>query len=77
MRKKLSHSIILIFDILSFLGLWYACNEVQRVLTEITNRVDLIEFGNRDFFMVVVLIVPVGHVLAVIEHYNAELIRAS
>lgn len=75
MNKKLAHSIILIFDLLSFLGLWYAYHEVQRILIEITNQADIIEFGNRDFFIIVVLIVPVGHIIAILEHYYAELVN--
>jgi hypothetical protein len=75
MNKKLAHSIIILFDLLSFLGLWYVYHEVQGVLIKINNQADLIEFGNRDFFILVVLIVPVGHILAIIEHFNADLIR--
>lgn len=75
MNKKFAHSIILFFDLLSFLGLWYAYNEIQRILIEITNQADIIEFGNRDFFIILVLIVPVGHIIAIIEHYYPELIK--
>jgi len=75
MNKKYAHSIIIFFDLLSFLGLWYAYNEIQRILIEITNQADIIEFGNRDFFIIVVLIVPVGHIIAIIEHFYAELIK--
>lgn len=76
MNKKLAHSIILFFDLLSFLGIWYACHEAQRILIEITNQADIIEFGNRDLLIIVVLIVPVGHIMAIVEHYHGELVKS-
>jgi hypothetical protein len=75
MNKIHAHSIILFFDLLSLLGLWYAYQEVQRVLIEVTRQAKIIEFGNRDFFLFIVLIIPVGHLLAIAEHYNANLIK--
>jgi hypothetical protein len=76
MNKKLAHSIILFFDLLSFVALWYVYHEVHRVLIEITNQANMIELGNRDLFIVVVLIVPFGHIIAIIEHYNSEFIKS-
>lgn len=75
MNKKLAHIIIFIMDLLSFLGLWYTYHEVQYILTEITNHADLIEFTNNFFLMIVAVMVPIAHMTAVIEHFNAQLIQ--
>jgi heme A synthase len=75
MNKKLAHSIILFLDLLSLFGLSYAYHEVKRILIENTNEAAFIEFGNRFFFIILVLIVPIGHILAIVEHLNAEFIK--
>ncbi len=75
MNKKLAHLIIIFFDLLCFLGLWFGYHEIQRTLMYITNQADIIEFGNRVGFFIVGLIVPFGHIIAIVEYFNPELIK--
>lgn len=75
MNKKLAHAILFIGDILCFWGLWYGYHEFQRVFIESTNHADVIEFGNRVGFFILGIILPVAHILSIIEYFNAELIR--
>jgi hypothetical protein len=75
MNKKLAHTILFIGDISCFWGLWYGYHEFQRVFIESTNQADIIEFGNRVGFFIIGIILPIAHILSIIEHFNAELIR--
>jgi hypothetical protein len=75
MTKKLAHSVIIFLDLLSLLGVWYAYCEVQLILTNINNNADIIKFGNRDLLLILVLIVPICHVLAVVEHFYADIVK--
>ncbi len=67
MNSKLRHAVCLFFDIFCIILLWILFDDFKQTLMEINDRVDIVEFGNRDGFLVAGFIFPIMHLIVIIE----------
>lgn len=67
MNKKLAHTIAFLLDLLCLVGLWVGYGEFQRIISEIKNQADMIQFGNRVGLFIVALGFPLIHLLSFID----------
>jgi hypothetical protein len=69
MNKKLAHTIAFLLDLLCLVGLWMGYDEFRRILLEINNQADMIQFGNRVGFFILAIGFPLIHLLSVIDFF--------
>ena len=75
MSKRTAHFILLFFDICCIWGLYVGGNEVQRILSEIHNLAEVIDYVNRVCFFLVGMVVPIIHFLSIIEYFRPNLVH--
>lgn len=75
MNKKVAHTILIIGDLLCFIGLWYGYQTFLRIFGEITHNAETIRYGNRIGFFVVCIGLPLIHLLVFIERFRPDLIK--
>lgn len=75
MSKRTAHFILLFFDICCMWGLYVGGHEVQRILSEIHNLAEVIDYVNRVCFFLVGMGVPIIHFLTIIEYLRPNLVH--
>ncbi len=75
MNKALAHTILLIGDILCIWGLWIGYHSLINVLFEINCQIDIINFGSRDGLFTAAAILPIGHMVAIVEYFFPAYIK--
>ena len=75
MNKTLTHTILLLGDILCIWGLWIGYHSLISVLSEIDYQIDIINFGSRDGFFTAAAILPIAHMVTIIEYFFPAYIK--
>ena len=75
MSKKTAHLILAFLDIISLWVLWIGGHDFYRILVEIHNNADVIEYINRVSFSIIGIGLPVIHVLTITEYFFPKLIH--
>lgn len=69
MNKTFAHTILLIGDIFCIWGLWIGYHSLIEVLSEINCQIDIINFGSRDGFFIAAAILPIAHMITIVEFF--------
>lgn len=72
MNKKLSHTILISFDLLCFWVLWIGFNSIIDVIIEINNQANIIRLSSRSGFYIVGIGPPLMHFLAVVDYFWSD-----
>jgi hypothetical protein len=75
MNKTLAHTILLIGDILCLWGLWIGYHGLINVLSEVNSQIEIINFGSRDGFFTAAVILPIAHMVAILEYFFPAYIK--
>ena len=75
MNKSLAHTILLIGDILCIWGLWIGYHSLIDVLSEINCQIDIINFGSKDGFFIAAAILPIAHMITIVEYFFPAYIK--
>jgi hypothetical protein len=75
MNKKQSLIFFSIFELLFLAGILILYHEFGRIVQETNNQVDLIRFGNRISFLIVGIVIPIVHLLGIIEYFWPNYIK--
>ncbi len=75
MNSKLRHAVCLFFDFFCIIMLWILFDDFKQTLMEINDRVDIVEFGNRDGFLVAGIIFPIMHLIVIIEQLRPDFLH--
>jgi hypothetical protein len=67
-RKKKALVLFTVFDLLALLALWLGYNEINKVITDISNFADTVSLNNRIGFFSFGIGVPIGHVLLICDY---------
>lgn len=74
MTKKQAIIGFTFFDLLSLGGLLILYHELGQITMDINSQVDMIKFGNRISFFFVGFIIPVIHLVGIIEYFKPKYI---
>ena len=69
MNKKQSLIFFSIFELLFLAGILILYHEFGRIVQETNNQVDMIKFGNRISFLIVGIVIPIVHLLGIVEYF--------
>jgi hypothetical protein len=74
MKKKKALILFIFFDLLFLGGMVIFYNEIGRIILELKNQADMIKFGNRIGFFCLGFIIPIVHLLGIIDYFRPEYI---
>jgi hypothetical protein len=69
MNKKQGLFFFSIFELLFLIGILILYHEFGRIVQETNNQVDMIRFGNRISFLIVGMVIPIVHLLGIVEYF--------
>jgi hypothetical protein len=69
MNKKQSLILFSIFELLFLAGILILYHEFGRIIQETNNQVDMIKFGNRISFLIVGIVIPIVHLIGIVEYF--------
>jgi hypothetical protein len=75
MNRKLAHAKLILLDIPCVSCFWYFCYEIIRVFLDINDQADMVGFNSKEGFFIFFLIVPIAHIVIIIEHIWFEFIK--
>ena len=75
MNKKLAFIILLALDISCIFVLVFFYKEINGLNSDIQSHADSVSFNSKDGFFILALVVPIGHLIAIIEHFWRNVIK--
>lgn len=67
--KKQTHITLIFCDLFGLLILWIGYSDIQLLQQEISNQVNVVEFGNRIGFVTISVAFPLFHIMALVSHF--------
>ncbi len=77
MNKSVAHLILLFFDLAVIYGIWWVCNETRLIHTDLTAGARIIEYNNRMYSTLAGAVVPLVHIVSLIEAFRPKAIESS
>lgn len=75
MNNKLTHSVLVFFDLLGIVILWLGYHSIKNYFFDIDHRAEVIEFSSRAGFFTAGVFMPTIHLIAIIKYFFPEVIK--
>jgi hypothetical protein len=75
MNKKLAHAKLFLLDIPCLFCFWFFLNEISRMFLDISHQADMVEFNSKEGFFILAAVVPIAHIVIIIEHIWFDFIK--